>query len=64
VFVGNSGAVSNYTGFKLNQGGHLRQLGGSVFSLPSGTMPGDVLFNGDGMRSTEIWPLPASATSK
>jgi 6-phosphogluconolactonase len=48
VFVGNSGGVSNYTGFKLNERGHLRQLDGSTFSLPSGTMPGDVLFSGDG----------------
>ena len=48
MFVGNSGAVSNYAGFKLNGGGHLRNLDGSVFALPSGTMPGDVLFNGDG----------------
>lgn len=48
VYVGNSGAVSNYTGFTLNPGGHLRPLKGSTFPLPSGTMPGDVLFDGDG----------------
>ena len=48
VFVGNSGANSNYTGFRLNEGGHLRQLDNSTFALPSGTMPGDVLFDGDG----------------
>jgi 6-phosphogluconolactonase len=48
VFVGNSGAISDYTGFRLNEGGHLRHLDNSTFSLPSGTMPGDVLFDGDG----------------
>ena len=48
VFVGNAGAVSNYAGFKLNEGGHLRRLEDSTFGLPSGTQPGDVLFNGDG----------------
>ncbi len=49
VFVGNSGAVSNYTGFRLNDGGHLRPLG-TTFSLPTGTQTGDVLFNGDGSK--------------
>ena len=48
VFVGNAGTVSNYAGFKLNEGGHLRRLEESTFALPSGTQPGDVLFNGDG----------------
>jgi 6-phosphogluconolactonase (cycloisomerase 2 family) len=48
VFVGNSGSVSNYTGFELNAGGHLGRLDNSTFSLPSGTQIGDVLFSGDG----------------
>ena len=48
VYVGSSGIVSNYTGSILNPGGHFRPLEDSTFSLPSGTMPGDVLFNGDG----------------
>jgi 6-phosphogluconolactonase len=48
VFVGNGGATSNYTGFRLNEGGHLRHLDNATFSLPSGTMPGDLLFDGDG----------------
>jgi 6-phosphogluconolactonase len=48
VFVGNSGAVSSYAGFRLEEGGHLRPLEDSTFSLPCGTQPGDVLFSGDG----------------
>src|SRR5207253_10623840 len=48
VFVGNSGALSSYAGFRLEEGGHLRSLEDSTFSLPSGTQPGDVLFSGDG----------------
>lgn len=48
VFVGNSGTVSNYTGFALDEGGHLRRLAHSTFPLPSGTMLGDVLFDGTG----------------
>ncbi len=48
VFVGNSGTVSNYAGFRLDAGGHLRPLEHATFALPSGTQPGDVLFDGDG----------------
>jgi 6-phosphogluconolactonase (cycloisomerase 2 family) len=48
VFIGNNGAVSNYTGFTLNRGGHLRPVADSTFSLPSGTQIGDVLFNRTG----------------
>jgi DNA-binding beta-propeller fold protein YncE len=51
VYVANAGdGGSNYTGFTLNAGGHLRPLGDSTFSLPDGSSPGDVLFNGDGTR--------------
>jgi 6-phosphogluconolactonase (cycloisomerase 2 family) len=51
VYVANaSDGASNYTGFTLNAGGHLRPLAGSTFSLPDGSSPGDVLFNGDGTR--------------
>ena len=51
VYVANAGAGgSNYTGFTLNPGGHLRPLAGSTVSLPDGSSPGDVLFNGDGTR--------------
>ena len=51
VYVANTGdGGSNYTGFTLNPGGHLRPLAGSTVSLPDGTTPGDVLFNGDGTK--------------
>jgi len=51
VYVANAGAGgSNYTGFTLNPGGHLRPLAGSTVSLPDNAQPGDVLFNGDGTK--------------
>jgi 6-phosphogluconolactonase len=51
VFVANAGdGGSDYTGFTLNPGGHLRPIAGSTVVLPSGSSPGDVLFNGDGTR--------------
>ena len=51
VYVANAGnGDSNYTGFTLNPGGHLRPLAGSTVSLPDGSTPGDVFFNGDGTR--------------
>jgi 6-phosphogluconolactonase len=51
VYVANAGdGASNYTGFKLNAGGHLRPLAGSTVSVPDGSGLGDVLFNGDGTR--------------
>jgi len=51
VYVANAGSGgSNYTGFKLNPGGHLRPLAGSTVPLPDGSSPGDVLFNGGGSR--------------
>ena len=49
VYVANAGSsASNYTGFTLNGGGHLRPLDGSTIALPEGSEPGDVLFNGTG----------------
>jgi 6-phosphogluconolactonase len=53
VYVANAGTATskgetNYTGFTLNPGGHLRPLAGSTVTLPDGSQPGDVLFNGDG----------------
>jgi 6-phosphogluconolactonase len=51
VYVANAGdGASNYTGFTLNEGGHLRPLAGSTVSLPDGSSPGDVLFDSDGSR--------------
>jgi hypothetical protein len=51
VYVANAGdGGSNYSGFTLNPGGHLRPLAGSTVSLPDGSTPGDVFFNTDGTR--------------
>ena len=51
VYVANADAENpNYTGFTLNQGGDLRPIPGSTVSLPAGSQPGDVLFNGDGTK--------------
>jgi 6-phosphogluconolactonase len=51
VYAANAGnGGSNYTGFTLNPGGHLRPLAGSTVPLPDGSSPGDVLFNSDGTR--------------
>jgi 6-phosphogluconolactonase len=49
VYVANAGSGgSNYTGFVLNPGGHLRPLADSTIALPPTAQPGDVLFNGTG----------------
>ena len=49
VYVANAGSGgSNYTGFRLNSGGHLRPIDNSTVALPGGSQPGDVLFSGDG----------------
>jgi hypothetical protein len=53
VYVANAGpgtasGDTNYTGFTLNAGGHLRALAGSTVVLPNDSQPGDVFFNGDG----------------
>lgn len=49
VYVANAGAGgSNYTGFTLNSGGHLRPLAASQVPLPDDAQPGDVLFNSSG----------------
>ena len=49
VYVANAGAGgSNYAGFTLNRGGHLRPLAGSTVALPDSAQPGDVLFNSTG----------------
>ena len=51
VYVANAAAdVPNYTGFTLNAGGDLRAIHNSTVTLPAGSQPGDVLFNGDGTR--------------
>jgi 6-phosphogluconolactonase len=49
VYVANLGVGgTNYTGFTLSSAGRLGPLAGSTISLPAGSQPGDVLFNGDG----------------
>jgi 6-phosphogluconolactonase (cycloisomerase 2 family) len=53
VYVANegdkvTGAGSNYTGFRLNEGGRLVPIEGSTFNLPSTANPGDILFNSTG----------------
>jgi 6-phosphogluconolactonase (cycloisomerase 2 family) len=47
---GNSQGDTNYSGFRLNAGGHLRPIPGSAYALPNDSKPGQVLFNGDGTR--------------
>ena len=53
VYVANegdkvTGTGSNYTGFRLNEGGHLTPIDGSTFDLPNTANPGDILFNSTG----------------
>jgi hypothetical protein len=51
VYVANTGVGgSNYTGFTLNSGGHLRPLEGSTVQVPDDSGLGDVLFNSTGTR--------------
>jgi 6-phosphogluconolactonase (cycloisomerase 2 family) len=57
VYVANAGSAdSNYTGFKLTDGGRLRALTDSTVPLPASAQPGDVLFNssGTGLVGTRI----------
>jgi 6-phosphogluconolactonase (cycloisomerase 2 family) len=49
VYVANAGAGgSNYTGYSLSEGGHLRPLADSTVALSPAAQPGDVLFNSTG----------------
>jgi 6-phosphogluconolactonase len=51
VYVANGGAGgSNYTGFRLNAGGHLSPIADSTFALPDTAAPGTVLISPDGRR--------------
>jgi DNA-binding beta-propeller fold protein YncE len=59
VYVANGGAGgSNYTGFRLNAGGHLSAIPGSTVSLPDNALPGHVLISPDGRRlvGTRVGP--------
>jgi hypothetical protein len=53
VYVANegdkaTGTGSNYTGFRLGEGGHLAPIEGSTIDLPNTANPGDILFNSTG----------------
>ena len=51
VYVANAGTGgSNYTGFRLGPTGRLTPIAGSTVTLPDGSQPGDVLFNGTGRK--------------
>jgi 6-phosphogluconolactonase len=55
VYVANGGSgEDNYTGFRLNPGGHLRALADSTVTLPEGSEPGDILFNGTGSNLVAV----------
>jgi 6-phosphogluconolactonase len=59
VYVANGGAGgSNYTGFRLNGGGHLSPIAGSRYALPDNALPGHVLISPDGQRlvGTRVGP--------
>jgi len=58
VYVANSGASSNYTGFRLRPNGRLDPIPGSTITLAANAAPGDVLFNGAGTKlvGTEVGP--------
>ncbi len=64
VYVANTGpGGSNYTGFRLNGGGHLAPIADSTFALPDSAMPGQVLFSGDGRHLVGTRVGPASGPS-
>ena len=59
VYVANTGAGgSNYTGFRINAGGHLAPIGNSTVDLPDNALPGQVLFSPDGRHlvGTRVGP--------
>ena len=59
VYVANGGAGgSDYAGFRLNAGGHLRPIADAVYALPDIALPGHVLFSPDGARlvATRVGP--------
>jgi hypothetical protein len=56
VYVANAGpgasvGDTNYTGFKLNGGGHLSPIANSTYVLPNDSKPGQILFNGNGRKA-------------
>jgi len=64
VYVANNGiGGSNYTGFTLNGGGHLRPIADSAYALPDDALPGHVLFSGDGRHLVGTRVGPAAGPS-
>ncbi len=64
VYVANTGAGgSNYTGFRLNAGGHLSAISGSTFSLPDEALPGQVLISPDGQHLVGMRVGPSAGPS-
>ena len=59
--AGNGG--SDYTGFRLTPDGGLRPIPGSTVALPSGSQPGDVLFNGTSTNLRAGWRSATMAGS-
>ena len=56
VYVANAGpgasvGDTNYTGFRLDGGGHLKPLADSTYVLPNDSKPGQILFNGNGRKA-------------
>jgi 6-phosphogluconolactonase len=56
VYVANAGpgtraGDTNYTGFRLNPGGHLTPIPNSTYVLPNDSKPGQILFSSDGTRA-------------
>jgi 6-phosphogluconolactonase len=48
VYVANASGTPNFTGFTISPAGALTPLAGATVTLPSGSLPGDVLFNATG----------------
>jgi len=64
VYVANGGAGgSNYTGFRLNAGGHLTPIPGSTYTLPDNALPGHVLISPDGTRLVGMRVGPSAGPS-
>ena len=64
MYVANGGAGgSNYTGFRLNAGGHLTPIEDSTFALPDNAMPGHVLISPNGRRLVGTRVGPGSGPS-
>jgi hypothetical protein len=64
VYVANDGAGgSNYTGFRLNAGGHLAAIPGSTFAVLDTDAPGQVLISPDGTRLVATRVGPAAGPS-